>query len=71
MAYTASSSLFGKDKVRFPRFYRLVPITEQMADGYVALIEKLNWKRVTVITDEDELNLNVSHDHMIGMCFTV
>jgi len=42
-----------------------------MADGYVALIEKLNWKRVTVITDEDELNLNVSHDHMIGMCFTV
>ena len=61
MAYTASSSLFGKDKVRFPRFYRLVPITEQMADGYVALIEKLNWNRVTVITDEDELNLNVSH----------
>ncbi|XP_065917614.1 gamma-aminobutyric acid type B receptor subunit 1-like [Dysidea avara] len=58
VAYTASSSLFGKDKVRFPRFYRLVPITEQITDGYVALVEKLNWKRVTVITDEDELNLN-------------
>jgi len=32
-----------------------------MADGYIALIEKLNWKRVTIITDEDELNLNVGH----------
>jgi len=59
VTYTASFSLFGKDKIRYPRFYRLVPITEQIADGYVALIKKLNWKRVTVITDEDELNLNV------------
>jgi len=38
-----------------------VPITEQVADGYIALIEKLNWKRVTIITDEDELNLNVCY----------
>lgn len=61
VAYTVSSSLFGKDKVRFPRFYRMVPITEQVADGYVALAENLGWKRITVLTDEDELNLNVGH----------
>ena len=53
--------MFGKDKTRFPRFYRMVPVTEQIADGYVALVKKLNWKRVTVITDGNELNLNVSY----------
>ena len=39
----------------------MVPVTEQIADGYVALVKKLNWKRVTVITDGNELNLNVSY----------
>ena len=59
VAYTASFSLFGIDKERYPRFYRLVPITEQLADGYVALVKKLNWNRVTVISYDDELSLNV------------
>ena len=59
VAYTASSSLFGIDKERYPRFYRLVPITEQLADGYVALVKKLNWNRVAVISYDDELSLNV------------
>ena len=59
VAYTASSSLFGIDKVRYPRFYRLVPITEQLADGYVALVRELNWNRVAVISYDDEFYLNV------------
>jgi len=38
-----------------------VPITEQqIANGYAALIEKLNWNRVAIITDEYEPDLKVS-----------
>ena len=61
VAYTASSSLFGKDKRRFPRFYRLVPITEQISRGHLALIRKLNWKRVMIVSYENEFYLDVCH----------
>ncbi|XP_065917608.1 gamma-aminobutyric acid type B receptor subunit 2-like [Dysidea avara] len=59
VSYTASSSLFGEDKFSYPRFYRLVPITEQVADGYVAVVKKLRWRRVAVISHDSELHLSV------------
>ena len=59
VAYTASDSVFGVDKESYPRFYRMVPITEQVADGYLALVKKLNWNRVAVITYDDDFNVNV------------
>ena len=37
----------------------MVPITEQLADGYVALVKKLNWNRVAVVSHDDEFNMNV------------
>jgi len=37
----------------------MVPITEQVADGYVALVKKLNWKRVAIISYDDDFNINV------------
>ena len=32
----------------------MVPITEQLADGYVALIKELNWNRVAIISYDNE-----------------
>ena len=60
MAYTASDSKFARERHRYPRFYRMVPLTEQVADGYVALIKQLQWKRVAVISHDDDFNINVS-----------
>ena len=37
----------------------MVPITEQLADGYVALAKRLNWNRVAVISYDNEFYLNV------------
>ena len=51
--------MFGKDKESYPRFYRMVPITEQVVDGYVALIKELNWNRVAVISYDDDFNIDV------------
>lgn len=59
VAYTASDSVFGDDRIRYPRFYRMVPITKQIAEGYVALIKKLNWNRVAMISYDDDFNINV------------
>ena len=59
VAYTASDSVFGIDKERYPRFYRLVPVTEQLVDGYVALIKDLNWNRVALISYDDDFNIDV------------
>ena len=60
MAYTASDSKFARERHRYPRFYRMVPLTEQVADAYIALIKELNWKRVAVISHDDDFNINVS-----------
>ena len=60
VAYTVTSSLFGEDKDHYPRFYRLVPITEQVVNAYVALVKKLNWKRVLIISYDDEFFTDVS-----------
>ena len=51
--------MFGIDKQRYPRFYRLVPITEQVIDGYVALVKELNWQRVAIISYDDDFNTHV------------
>ena len=66
MAYTVTSSLFGENKDRYPRFYRLVPITEQIVSGCVALVKKLNWNRVLIISYGSEFYSDVSipyHQH--------
>ena len=60
VAYTVTSSLFAEDKDHYPRFYRLVPITEQVVSVYVALVKKLNWKRVLIISYDTEFFINVS-----------
>ena len=51
--------MFGIDKESYPRFYRMVPITEQLVDGYVALVKELNWNRVAIISYDDDFNINV------------
>ena len=63
MAYTTSSSVFGINKERYPRFYRLVPIAEQAVDGYIALMKELDWKRVAVISYDDDFNMEVRMSH--------
>ena len=37
----------------------MVPITEQVVDGYVALVKELNWKRVAIISYDDDFNTRV------------
>ena len=37
----------------------MVPITEQLVDGYVALIKELNWNRVALLSYDDEFNIDV------------
>ena len=59
VAYTASDSVFGTDKQRYSRFYRLVPITKQAVDGYIALVKELNWKRVAIVSHGDDFNIHV------------
>ena len=53
MSYTASSSVFA-NTTKYPRFFRLLPIAEDFADGFVAVIKELQWKRVAVISYIDE-----------------
>ena len=60
VAYTVASSLFGEDKDHYPRFYRLVPIKEQVVNGYVALVKKLNWQRVLIISYHNDFYTDVS-----------
>ena len=59
MSYTASSSVFA-DIIRYPRFFRFVPIAEEFAEGFVAVIKELKWKRVAVISYIDEFMLKVN-----------
>lgn len=59
VAYTASSPVFGEDKDHYPRFYRVVPVIRQIAEGCVAVVKKLHWKRIAIITGEDEFYYNV------------
>ena len=61
VAYTASDSVFGIDKESYPRFYRMVPITAQLVDGYVALIKELGWNRVAMISHDDDFNIDVCY----------
>ena len=60
VAYTVASSLFGEDKDHYPRFYRLVPIAKQVVNAYVALVKKLNWKRVLIISYDNDFYIDVS-----------
>ena len=60
VAYTVALLLFREDKDHYPQFYRLVPITEQVVSGYVALVKKLNWKRVLIISYRSDFYTDVS-----------
>ena len=55
-----SSSAFG-NTTKYPRFFRLLPITEDFADGFVAIVEKFEWKRVAVIAFTNEFMLKVTY----------
>ena len=48
-----------ENKTHFPRFYRLVPIAEDFADGFVALVKRLNWHRVAVLSYDEDFVFNV------------
>lgn len=48
-----------ENKTHFPRFYRLVPIAEDFADGFVALVKRLNWNRVAVLSYDEDFVFNV------------
>ena len=37
----------------------MVPITGQVADGYVDLMKELNWNRVALISYDDDFNIGV------------
>ena len=52
--------MFGKDKDHYPLFYRLIPITEQIVIAHLALVRKLNWKRILIISFDSEFYLDVS-----------
>ena len=58
VSYTVSSTIFG-DTTRYPRFFRLLPITEDFADGFVAVIKELKWTRVAVVAYINEFMLKV------------
>jgi len=60
VAYTVSDPKFAQERHRYPRFFRMVPLTEQIADEYVELIKRLGWTRVAVISYDDDFNINVS-----------
>ena len=55
-----SSSAFG-NTTKYPRFFRLLPITEEFVNGFVALVEEFEWKRVAVIAFTDEFMLKVTY----------
>ena len=52
--------MFGKDKDHYPLFYRLIPITEQIVIAHLALVRKMNWRRVLIISYDSEFYLDVS-----------
>lgn len=37
----------------------MIPTVEQLADGYLALIDELHWKRVAILSHNDEFYFNV------------
>ena len=59
VCYTVSSIVFA-NTTRYPRFFRLLPIAQDFADGFVAVIKELNWKRVAVIAYINEFMLEVA-----------
>ena len=59
VSYTASSKVF-ENRTRFPRFFRLVPIAEDFADGFVAVVKRLEWNRVAVLSYDEDFVFNVN-----------
>ena len=58
ISFYAISPLLGNTK-KYPRFFRVAPEITQYFDGYSAILEKFNWRRVAVIYYDDEFTLNV------------
>ena len=48
-----------ENKTRFPRFYRLVSTAEDFADGFVAVVKRLKWNRVAVLSYDEDFVFNV------------
>ena len=57
------------DITRYPRFFRLLPIAEEFANGFAAVIKEFNWKRVAVIAYADAFMLKVKMLYM--PCVTI
>lgn len=60
VSYRSSSALFGADKISYPRFFRLVPRSEQFADINIAIVHQFKWKRVAMVTYTTRFLLYVS-----------
>lgn len=64
--------MFATDKTSYPRFFRLVPRAEQYADVVVAIINKLKWKKVAMITYATDFLFDVSaKSSVISTCYTL
>ena len=50
--------------MRYSRFYRLIPIAQEFANGYAALINDQGWQKVTVISTMDDFTKRVSDNCM-------
>ena len=58
VSYTASSPVF-ENKTKYPRFFRMIPISKEFANGYAALIKEQGWKKVAVISSIDDFTYTV------------
>ena len=62
VSYRSISSQFAVDKISYPRFFRLVPRSQQFADVIVAIVNKLKWRKVAMITYASDFLFGVSVD---------
>ena len=60
VSYRSISSQFAVDKISYPRFFRLVPRSQQFADVIVAIVNKLKWRKVAMITYASDFLFGVS-----------
>jgi len=58
VSYTASSSVF-ENRTKYPRFFRMIPISKEFANGYAALIKEQGWQKVAVISTIDDFTYTV------------
>ena len=50
-----SSSAALSNRIRFPSYFQLLAPDADLADGFLAIIQKFEWKRVAIITQDESL----------------